>query len=59
MAWPTLPYEVIEKIDDFPDVKKLGTQLLQFNLQGSLIDIAENDELLKQLVYDLKKSLEI
>ena len=59
MAWPTLPYEVIEKIDDFPDVKKLGTPLLQFNLHGTLIDIAENDELLKQLVCDLKKSLQI
>jgi len=37
MAWPTLPHEVIEQLPEFPEVERLGRQLLQVTLPAESV----------------------
>lgn len=37
LAWPTLPQQVLDRLDDFPEVKLLGKQLLQINLPSDRV----------------------
>ena len=57
MAWPTLPAEVVDQLEDYPDVCQLGRQLFQFNLQNPIIDHPDIEQRLRGFVKDLKKAL--
>ena len=52
MAWPTLPIEVIQTLNNFPEVEILGRRLLQINL-----DYKNKLKLYKKLSRDLILSL--
>src|SRR3989338_8607990 len=48
MVWPTLSQTVLDQLDDFPEIRLLGKQLVQINLQNlaQLTDILKNDLIL-------------
>jgi len=53
MAWPTLPSLVLDQLDDFPDVKRLGRTLLQFNLPADKVQWPTYPAHLESFVRDL------
>jgi len=56
MAWPTLPGAVLEQIDDFPEVRELGSQIIQFVFPWDLIWPTDYFEHLDRFAQDLKES---
>jgi len=53
MAWPTLSGEVIEQLDDFPDVSLLGRKILQINLPADKVCQQDFPCYLRDLTGDL------
>ncbi len=51
MAWPTLPREVIDQLERFPDVELLGRKIFQINFSATS---ATSHEELKNLCDDLE-----
>lgn len=49
MAWPTLPQEVIDQLDRFPDVDLLGKKILQINFSRSVSGADFPDYYFKEL----------
>ena len=41
MAWPTLPGEILERLDDFPEIKFLGMKMLQINLSADKVRLPD------------------
>jgi dTDP-4-amino-4,6-dideoxygalactose transaminase len=54
-AWPTLSSEVLKDLDEYPDVRMLGKQLLQINLASSQIRARSLSGKLPSLVHDFER----
>lgn len=58
MAWPTLSKMVLDRLDDFPEVKLLGKKLLQINLPADKVRLpyfAKKMEILVKDITELSK----
>ena len=53
MAWPTLPGEILERLDDFPEIKFLGMKMLQINLSADKVRLPDFGDQLENLVKDI------
>ena len=47
MAWPTLPKAVLDQLDDFPEIRLLGKQLVQINFHNNSKNLAQLTDILK------------
>ncbi len=55
MAWPTYPLEVLENLEDFPEIQILGRKLLQINLPADAVRMSFFNAYLRDLLSDLRK----
>lgn len=55
MAWPTLSQEILDRLDDFPEVDLLGRKLLQINLPADRVRQPYFKDQLEGLVREIAK----
>ena len=53
MAWPTLSYEVLGRLRDFPEVELLGRKLLQLNLPADRVTRPKFTKYIENLLGDI------
>lgn len=55
MSWPTLSREILDRLDDFPEIKLLGRKILQINLPADKVRLPNFGDQLENLVKDITK----
>lgn len=58
MAWPTLPQDILNRLDDYPDVELLGRRIFQINLPPEKVRKPDFPAYLDRLTADLVSLLE-
>lgn len=58
MSWPTLPQDILDRLNDYPDVELLGRRIFQINLPPEKVGRPDFRAYLDRLAADLKALLE-
>lgn len=54
LAWPTLSKMVLDELDDFPELRTLGRQLLLLNLPADMVQLSGFAGYLRDFIRDIK-----